>query len=485
MKIRRIIITALSLFAALTTGKAVDFNGDGFPDYVLYNPSTRQTVIWYLHNNVYVSGAYGPTIPAGWSLSTEADFNGDGFPDYVLYNPSTRQTVIWYLHNNVYVSGAYGPTLPSGWQLAAVADFNGDGKPDYVLYNPSTRGTAIWYLNNTTHVGGAYGPTLAPGYLLICAADFNSDGKPDYLLYNNATQQSAIWYMNNNVHVSSAYGPTIASGYTLCEVADFNRDGHPDYVLDPGGVTALWFLNNNVHVGSAWGPTIRNGFNLASASSRPCEESISPPGQAFGVDGGSGSFHVSTTGPQCTWATASVSYPDNQWLHVINPGSGQGSSEVTFSAGVSPQAEQRSADIEVAEQRFHVTQAGTGAEEWNGTWLGTNSGSFCFGGCCVDATETVRLNITQTGSAITGNAEVDGVPCIYTGDCSVVDYENDLGSVSGSANGGTASISWSVTSQSGSCQGNTVHETVTLTLVGNVATGTSSSGHSIRLTKQN
>jgi len=48
-----------------------------------------------------------------------ADFNGDGHPDYVLYNAATRQTAIWYLNNNAFVSGAYGPTLPAGWSLVA------------------------------------------------------------------------------------------------------------------------------------------------------------------------------------------------------------------------------------------------------------------------------------------------------------------------------------------------------------------------------
>ena len=76
-----------------------------------------------------------------------ADFNGDGKPDYLLYNPSTRQTVIWYLNNNVLIGHAYGPTLWPGWSVVGVADFNGDGKPDYLLYNPSTRQTVIWYLN--------------------------------------------------------------------------------------------------------------------------------------------------------------------------------------------------------------------------------------------------------------------------------------------------------------------------------------------------
>jgi hypothetical protein len=44
-----------------------DFNRDGHPDYLLFNPDTRQTVIWYLNNNVLFAVLFGPTIPAGWS----------------------------------------------------------------------------------------------------------------------------------------------------------------------------------------------------------------------------------------------------------------------------------------------------------------------------------------------------------------------------------------------------------------------------------
>jgi len=65
-----------------------DFNNDGHPDYVLRNPGTRQTAIWYLNNNVYQSGALGPSIRAGWSLDGAADFNRDVHPDYALFNSS-------------------------------------------------------------------------------------------------------------------------------------------------------------------------------------------------------------------------------------------------------------------------------------------------------------------------------------------------------------------------------------------------------------
>ena len=53
-----------------------------------------------------------PTFPP-------TDFNNDGKPDYLLHNPVTRQTVIWYLNNNVVIGAAIGPTLPGGWSVAA------------------------------------------------------------------------------------------------------------------------------------------------------------------------------------------------------------------------------------------------------------------------------------------------------------------------------------------------------------------------------
>jgi hypothetical protein len=47
---------------------AADFNGDGKPDYVLYKGKTRQSAFWYLNNNVFAGSAWGPTLPARWSL---------------------------------------------------------------------------------------------------------------------------------------------------------------------------------------------------------------------------------------------------------------------------------------------------------------------------------------------------------------------------------------------------------------------------------
>jgi hypothetical protein len=71
-----------------------------------------------LDTQVLIVGA-GPTVTSGWALVDTADFNADGSPDYVLYNPTTRKTAVWYLNNNVFISSAYGPTVTAGWSLLA------------------------------------------------------------------------------------------------------------------------------------------------------------------------------------------------------------------------------------------------------------------------------------------------------------------------------------------------------------------------------
>jgi len=48
-----------------------------------------------------------------------ADLDGDGKPDYVLYNPSNYQTAVWYTDDNIQIGSANGPTVPGGWRLIA------------------------------------------------------------------------------------------------------------------------------------------------------------------------------------------------------------------------------------------------------------------------------------------------------------------------------------------------------------------------------
>src|SRR5207249_11562823 len=103
-----------------------------------------------------------------WALIGAADFNNDGHPDYLLFNPITRQTAVWFLNNTTLIGGALGPTLPVGWTLIGAAECNQEQHPDYLIINPTTRRTAGRVLNNTTLTRGAFGPTLPPNPASPC-----------------------------------------------------------------------------------------------------------------------------------------------------------------------------------------------------------------------------------------------------------------------------------------------------------------------------
>ena len=248
------------------SSSTTDVNGDGKPDFLLYNASTRGTSEWYLNNNILIGGASTPTLPPGWILVSVADFNRDGHPDYALFKPITRQTAIWYFSGFRRIGTAFGSTLPTGWALVETGDFNNDRKPDYVLYNASTRQTMIWYLNNNVRFAMAAAPTLPAGWSLVGIADFNADGKLDYLLFNPSTRQTAIWYLNNYVRIGTAVGPTIAAGYNLTGAADFDGNGRPDYLLYNPSTrgTAVWYMDDNVRIGTAVGPTMLAGWTVAA-----------------------------------------------------------------------------------------------------------------------------------------------------------------------------------------------------------------------------
>jgi hypothetical protein len=183
-----------------------DFNGDGFPDLVWQNDSTRQVKVNYYGGaggTVFQSSSWlNPSTASGWSLVAVADFNGDGVPDLVWESDSTRQITVHYY------GGSGGATQVGwnwldqagepGWHVVAAADFNGDGVPDLVWQNDSTAQVVVHYY------GGPGGATflgwnwlqsaVVPGWRVAKAADFNGDGVPDLVWQNNTTRQVVVHY---------------------------------------------------------------------------------------------------------------------------------------------------------------------------------------------------------------------------------------------------------------------------------------------------
>ena len=206
-----------------------DFNGDLHPDWVLQNPTTRQTKLLLMNDATQLASYNSSTLPLGWSLIDVDQFGLTRSADFLLFNSSTRQTAVWYMNGAGYFSGRAGPMLDSGYTLVLSQDFNGDSQPDLLLFN-SSRQTRVWYLNSLLQkIGEGAGPTVPVGYKVVASADFDGDTKPDLLLSNGAG--TVVWYLNGLQRVNSLYGPTLPAGWMPSAVDDFNRDGHPDLAI--------------------------------------------------------------------------------------------------------------------------------------------------------------------------------------------------------------------------------------------------------------
>ena len=167
-------------------------------------------------------------MPGGTPTAVRSDFNGDGKPDYViLYNASTRRTAVWYLNNNVFLGSAYGPTLPAGWTLVDTADFNRNGRALIThSSHPAARARQGSGISSESRFAEAplARPCPAAGHWWR-SATLTATASPTMYSYNARTHQTAVWYMNNNVLVSGAFGPTLPGAWSLAGVADFNRSG--------------------------------------------------------------------------------------------------------------------------------------------------------------------------------------------------------------------------------------------------------------------
>src|SRR5438874_2085511 len=81
--------------------------------------------------SIFASGLNQPSGLAFGPPPAAYDFNQDRKPDYVLFNAVTQQTGVWYLNNNVFIGGAFGPTLPANWSLIDLSGFSNRDRPGY------------------------------------------------------------------------------------------------------------------------------------------------------------------------------------------------------------------------------------------------------------------------------------------------------------------------------------------------------------------
>lgn len=129
-----------------------DFNRNGEPDLLFYDAAIGEVVVQPMLGG-FAQGApitLSKTKGNGWNLIGAADFNGDGSPDLVFFNTSTRVLQVWLM------TGTTGTTFSSEVQLdktpavglaaVAVGDLNADGRPELILQDTASGALRVWYL---------------------------------------------------------------------------------------------------------------------------------------------------------------------------------------------------------------------------------------------------------------------------------------------------------------------------------------------------
>ena len=191
---------SLAPLGAGWTGRAVaDIGGDGNLDVIAADKSTGQVGVFFFGGpqgtTLLRDETLSPLSAMGWNVVGAADLNGDGHPDLLLQNSSTRQVMVAYLGGPSGTAVTATQELNSssfgGWTAAGMQDMNGDGHPDLILVNDATGESIVNY----------YGGALGVAYLGSSYLD--RSGSPDWNLVVPSRSAPAVMGTTNSVAASA------------------------------------------------------------------------------------------------------------------------------------------------------------------------------------------------------------------------------------------------------------------------------------------
>ncbi len=244
-----------------TSALVADFNGDGFADIIVPDKEFSFVYLQGYGDGTFRSAIdyYSPVSDnkfADGEIIATGDFNGDGYPDFVVGNCCDNSVGITVFLSNPDGSLQPGKNYADSGDFASVvvADFNQDGNLDFAAYNYSNNTVEIFlghgdgtFTGSGTYSTGSTNGTLGVNSNRMVTADFNNDKYPDLAVVSYNGQNVSVLLndgLGDGALLTAVTYPDSGSGGAIA-TADVNNDGIPDLIVPiaTGGVDV--FLGNS------------------------------------------------------------------------------------------------------------------------------------------------------------------------------------------------------------------------------------------------
>jgi hypothetical protein len=204
-------VSLAPLGAGWTARSVADIGGDGNLDVIAANENTGQVRVYVFGGpqgtTLLRSETISPLSAMGWNVVGAADLNGDGHPDLVLQNSSTRQVMVAYLGGSGGTTVSATQNLNSssfgGWTAVGMQDMNGDGHPDLILVNDATGESIVNY----------YGGALGVAY--VGSSYVDRSGSPDWTLVVPSSSAAATSAPGSSAPAAVSTTNSVASSTTV------------------------------------------------------------------------------------------------------------------------------------------------------------------------------------------------------------------------------------------------------------------------------
>ncbi|OCX52311.1 hypothetical protein BEL04_12610 [Mucilaginibacter sp. PPCGB 2223] len=273
---------AYTTTASQTGIELADIDGDGKPDMITADLSTKNIGVWLNTGSVnqQLTGQFAGVVffDGGDAIDMFkiADLDGDGKPDIATINSKTQ--ILSILHNistpgHVAFDKRIDFTVYANllYTEIALADINMDGKPDVILSGGNAGYISVHRNTSTSGAISFAQPVILNNYLSSTAGtqigDIDGDGKPDIVTYGAAVFRNT----STNTSISFDAPVSLTNLSWSVKLADLDGDGKLDIILPSNGNTGVGILRNTAVPGAISAASFAALVTLDAHSDRPTD----------------------------------------------------------------------------------------------------------------------------------------------------------------------------------------------------------------------